>query len=141
MIGLPPSTGQDTLEQTVLRLNGDKSVHGILLFRPLPKGLSEDGIKDLISPEKDVDCMSPENTARVFAADASAYPPCTSQAVMELLKFYNIDLTGKKAVVVGRSWWSAGPLRCCCSQKNATVTICHTKTVHLAEECRARGHP
>jgi methylenetetrahydrofolate dehydrogenase (NADP+)/methenyltetrahydrofolate cyclohydrolase len=136
IIGLPSDVTQDELEKTIIHLNDDKSVHGILIFRPLPKNLSEGRIKNIISPEKDVDCMSFKNTAYIFAGDTDTYPPCTPQAVIELLNYYNIDLTGKKVTVIGRSMVVGKPLAMLLLAKNATVTICHTKTVHLAEECK-----
>lgn len=136
VIVLSTDVTQEKLEEEIIRLNNERSVHGILIFRPLPKGLSEDRIKDIISPEKDVDCMSIKNTAHIFAGDTASFPPCTPQAVVELLDFYNIDLTGKKVTIVGRSLVVGKPLAMLLLARNATVTICHTKTVHLAEECK-----
>ncbi|MDP4133746.1 MAG: tetrahydrofolate dehydrogenase/cyclohydrolase catalytic domain-containing protein [Bacillota bacterium] len=136
VIALPINVTQENLEKTIIHLNNDKSVHGILIFRPLPKSLSEDRIKNIIAPEKDMDCMSMKNIAQVFAGDSGAYPPCTPQAVIELLDYYNIDLTGKKVTVVGRSLVVGKPLSMLLLTRNATVTICHTKTVNLAEECK-----
>ncbi len=133
---LPSDCSQDKLEDTILSLNADSSVHGILLFRPLPKSLSEEKLKIMIAPEKDVDCMGLVNTAHVFAGNKIGYPPCTPQAVVELLDYYGIDLTGKKVTVIGRSMVTGKPLSMLLLGKNATVTICHTKTKNLAEECR-----
>lgn len=133
---LPADVTQAMLEETIVSLNGDKDVHGILLFRPLPKHLSEGAIKAVISAEKDVDCMGTANTASVFAGNKDCYPPCTPQAVVELLDFYKIDATGKKAVIVGRSLVVGKPLAMMLLGKNATVTVCHTKTANLAGECR-----
>jgi methylenetetrahydrofolate dehydrogenase (NADP+)/methenyltetrahydrofolate cyclohydrolase len=133
---LPEDCTQETLEKTIDTLNADKDVHGILLFRPLPKHLSEEPLKERISQEKDVDCMGIRNMAHVFAGDKTGYPPCTPQAVMELLDFYGIDLTGKKVTVVGRSLVVGRPLAMLLLGKNATVTICHTRTKNLEEECR-----
>lgn len=127
---------QQELEQTVTDLNNDISVHGILLFRPLPKPLSEERIKAMISAEKDVDCMGTANMAHVFAADRQGYPPCTPQAVVEILDYYKIDVTGKKITIVGRSLVVGKPLAMLLLGKNATVTVCHTKTRNLPEECR-----
>jgi 5,10-methylene-tetrahydrofolate dehydrogenase/Methenyl tetrahydrofolate cyclohydrolase len=133
---LPFDCDQETLNDTMTRLNNDNSVHGILMFRPLPKHLSEDVLKPLISPEKDVDCFGLINNAYVYSGDKRGYPPCTPQAVIELLDFYGIDLTGKKVTVVGRSMVVGKPLAMLLLQKNATVTICHTKTADLESECR-----
>ena len=85
-------------------------VHGILLFRPLPGHLDEEAIKAMIHPEKDMDCMSPVNIAKVFAGDETGYAPCTAEAVVEMLDHYGIDVTGKRVTVVGRSMVVGKPL-------------------------------
>ncbi len=127
---------QDELEGVITELNQDDSVHGVLLFRPLPKHLDEKKIKAILYPAKDVDCMTTINDAHVFSGDGQGYPPCTPQAVMELLHHYEVDLTGKKVTVVGRSMVVGKPLAMLLLAKNATVTVCHTKTKNLQEECR-----
>ena len=134
---LPEDVSQEKLEQTISSLNADAATHGILLFRPLPKQLSEAPVKRLILPMKDIDCMSDANTAAVFEGGGAGHPPCTPQAVMELLAFYGIDLAGKKAAVIGRSMVVGKPLAMMLLSQNATVTVCHTKTRDLAAECRA----
>lgn len=136
IIALSLDTAQEKLEETILKLNEDKNVHGILVFRPLPKHLSEERLKGIIAENKDVDCMGTANTAMVFAGNKKGYPPCTPQAVVELLNFYQIPLTGKKVVIVGRSLVVGKPLAMLLLGENATITICHTKTVNLKEECR-----
>ena len=136
VVELPESAEQAELERTVVRLNGDGDTHGILVFRPLPAGLDEESIKRLILPEKDIDGMSPVNAAAVFAGDGGGFVPCTPMAVMALLTFYGVELTGKKAVVVGRSMVVGKPLAMLLTAENATVTLCHTKTRRLEEECR-----
>lgn len=133
---LPKDVTQLHLERIIENLNEDEKVHGILLFRPLPKHLSEDRVKKMISPEKDVDCMTDINFAHVFSQDGMGYPPCTPEAVVEMLKHYEIPLKGKKVVVVGRSMVVGKPLAMLLLKENATVTICHTKTEDLAKECR-----
>ena len=135
-IELPLSVTQEELENIILSLNKDSSVHGVLLFRPLPKTLDEIRIKSLLAEEKDVDCLTSANDAHLFAGDKKGYPPCTPQAVMEILEHYGIDLTGKKVTVVGRSMVVGKPVAMLLLAKNATVTICHTKTENLQEECR-----
>ena len=134
---LPADARQAALERVIAALNDDARTHGILLFRPLPKPLSEARIKSLIAPSKDIDCMSYVNMAAVFEGDASGYAPCTPKAVMELLSFYGIGLSGKKVAVVGRSMVVGKPLAMMLLSKNATVTVCHTKTHGLADECRS----
>ncbi|MGB9840902.1 bifunctional 5,10-methylenetetrahydrofolate dehydrogenase/5,10-methenyltetrahydrofolate cyclohydrolase, partial [Thermovenabulum sp.] len=109
---------------------------GILIMRPLPSHLSEDQIKYHIDPQKDVDCFSPINVAKITAGEETGFPPCTPQAVMEILNYYKIDLTGKKAVILGRSMVVGRPLAMMMLKQNATVTICHTKTKNLFEETK-----
>lgn len=135
-IELPLTVTQEELEKVILALNEDTSVHGVLLFRPLPKTLDENRIKSLLSEEKDVDCLTGANDAHLFAGDKKGYPPCTPQAVMEILEHYDIDVTGKKVTVVGRSMVVGKPVAMLLLSKNATVTICHTKTQNLQEECK-----
>ena len=135
-IELPLSVTQEELEQVILSLNEDASVHGVLLFRPLPKTLDEVRIKSLLAEEKDVDCLTSANDAHLFAGDKKGYPPCTPQAVMEILEHYDVDLTGKKVTVVGRSMVVGKPVAMLLLAKNATVTICHTRTKNLQEECK-----
>lgn len=128
---------QDELEETINFLNNDSEINGILMFRPLPKTLSEARIKELINPSKDVDSMGTASLAGVFAGDKNAFPPCTAQAVVEILKFYGIELKGKKVTVVGRSLVIGKPVSMLLLSENATVTICHTKTADLKAECKA----
>ena len=134
---LPVDVPEDKLIETINECNEDNSIHGILLFRPLPGHINEKKVIELVSPRKDVDCMCMENVAHTFIQDKLGHEPCTPQAVMELLDFYNIDLTGKKVVIVGRSMVVGKPLAMMMLKKNATVTICHTKTKDLMAECRA----
>ncbi len=128
---------QAELEETINYLNNDAEINGILMFRPLPKTLSEARIKELINPSKDVDSMGTASLAGVFAGDKNAFPPCTAQAVIEILKFYGIELKGKKVTVVGRSLVIGKPVSMLLLSENATVTICHTKTADLKAECKA----
>lgn len=141
VVSLPLTVSQEKLEETVRSLNGDETVHGILVFSPLPKPLDGDRIRALISPRKDVDCMGDDNAFCVYAGrskpDVPGYPPCTPQAVLELLDFYGYDLTGKNVTVVGRSAVVGKPLAMLLLQRNATVTICHTRTRDLPAVCRS----
>lgn len=140
-IALPTSVSQEELEETVRTLNEDASIHGILVFSPLPKPLDGDRVRALISPRKDVDCMGDDNAFCVYAGRGKqgvpGYPPCTPQAVLELLDFYGYDLTGKHVAVVGRSAVVGKPLAMLLLQRNATVTICHTRTKDLPAVCRS----
>jgi methylenetetrahydrofolate dehydrogenase (NADP+)/methenyltetrahydrofolate cyclohydrolase len=133
---LPRDLPQDDLDDTILKQNNDKSVHGILVLRPLPDHISQERTKELIDPKKDVDGMGTVSFAHIYEGGREGYAPCTAQAVIELLDFYNIELTGKKAAVIGRSLIVGRPLAMLLLEKNATVTICHTKTRELADECK-----
>ncbi|HAW16195.1 MAG TPA: bifunctional 5,10-methylene-tetrahydrofolate dehydrogenase/5,10-methylene-tetrahydrofolate cyclohydrolase [Clostridiales bacterium] len=134
---LPEDVSQEDLDDTVFTLDNDPEIHGILMFRPLPKGLSDENIVKKISAGKDSDCMGMENMANLFAGNGEGYAPCTAQAVIEILKYYDIPLTGKKVTVVGRSLVIGKPVALMLIKENATVTVCHTRTADLKAECRA----
>ena len=136
VIELPIDIDENSFEETIKELNEDEKVHGILVFRPLPKQLSDDRLKEIIRPDKDVDSISMVNAAKVFAGDKTGYAPCTAQAVMELLAHYDVDLTGKRVVIVGRSLVVGKPLAMLMLAKNATVTVCHTRTKNIEDERR-----
>lgn len=114
-------------------LNVKSSVHGILIFRPLPKHLDENIIKHIINPNKDVDCMNPLNLAKVFEGDLTGYSPCTPAAVMEIIKHFNINVKGKKVAILGRSMVVGKPLSMMMLKEDATVIICHSKTENMKE--------
>lgn len=130
---LPLDISQDDFIKEIKSSNDDKTVHGILIFRPLPKQLDENVIKYVIDPKKDIDCFSPVNVAKLTEGDKSGYAPCTPSAVMEMLKFYNVELTGKNVVVLGRSMVVGKPQALLMLQENATVTVCHSKTKEIAK--------
>ena len=136
VIELPVDIDENSFEETIKELNEDEKVHGILVFRPLPKQLSDDRLKEIIRPDKDVDSISMVNAAKVFAGDKTGYAPCTAQAVMELLAHYDVDLTGKRVVIVGRSLVVGKPLAMLMLAKNATVIVCHTRTKNIEDECK-----
>ena len=115
-------------------LNADDSVDGILMLRPLPKELDNERARNAILPGKDVDGCTDGSLAGVFTGRTVGFAPCTAQAVMEILKYYNIDCTGKRATVIGRSLVVGRPLAMLLMHANATVTVCHTRTKDL-EEC------
>lgn len=117
-------------------INEDRNIDGILLLRPLPRQICERDIEEMIDPKKDLDGISPVNTAKVFSGDTSGFAPCTAEAVVETLKKYHISIQGKRVTIVGRSMVVGKPLSMLLIKENATVTICHTKTVDLKEECR-----
>ncbi len=132
---LSEDTTQEQYIEALEKLNKDSSVHGILTFRPLPKGIDEEVIKNVISPEKDVDCFSPMNTAKLMEGDKTGFPPCTPTAVVEILKHYNVPLKGANVVVLGRSMVVGKPVSMLLLGENATVTICHSKTQDLPKVC------
>lgn len=115
------------------RLNNDENISGILLFRPLPKHIDEEAIRNAIDPKKDVDCMHPLNLEKIFEGDLTGFSPCTPKAAMEILLFNNIDLEGKNVVVINRSMVVGKPLAMMLLEQNATVTICHSRTKDLEE--------
>ena len=132
----PADIGDEGFKTEFQRINGDPEIDGILLLRPLPKQICEKDIERMIDPKKDLDGISPENIAKVFAGDSTGYAPCTAEAVVETLKAYEIPINGKRAVIVGRSMVVGKPLAMLLLKENATVTICHTRTVNLKETCR-----
>lgn len=136
VLELPVDIAQADFVKELKAVNDDSTVHGILLFRPLPKQLNMDEIKFVVEPVKDIDCMNPINAAKIFEGDKTGYPPCTSQACVEILDHYGIELQGKKVAVVGRSMVVGKPLAMLLLDKNATVTVCHSRTTDLPGVCR-----
>lgn len=128
---LPEGTTQDEYIAALEKLNNDASVNGILTFRPLPEGIDEEVIKNVIAAEKDVDCFSPLNTAKLMEGDKSGFPPCTPTAVVEILKHYDVELNGANVAVLGRSMVVGKPAAMLLLNENATVTICHSRTKNL----------
>lgn len=116
-------------------INENDEVTGILLLRPLPRTINEKDIENMIDPKKDLDGISPINIAKVFAGDTSGFSPCTAEAVIEVLKAYDIELTGKRVTVVGRSMVVGKPVSMLLLKENATVTMTHTRTVNLKKTC------
>ena len=133
---LPADVGQETLMDAVRQVNKDDSIHGVLIFRPLPKHLDEEAVIRELDPEKDVDGITDGSMVGVFAGREQGFPPCTPQACMEILDHYQIDCTGKKAVVVGRSLVVGKPAAMMLLKKNATVTVCHTRTKDMPSVVR-----
>ena len=128
---LPGTTSQDDFVKTLKLRNADKNISGIIVMRPFPKQISEDVVKHILAPEKDVDCFNPVNAGKIMAGDMTGFPPATPQAVMEILRFYQIPMSGKEAVVIGRSMVVGKPLSMLLLGENATVTVCHSKTKDL----------
>ena len=136
---LPADASKEDVLAVIDRVNADSSIHGVLMFRPLPKHLKADQneICNRLDPKKDVDCMTHMSNAGVFEGLSDlGYAPCTPAACMEILDFYGIDCKGKNAVVIGRSLVVGKPAGMMLMGKNATVTTCHTRTVNTAEICK-----
>lgn len=131
-VTLGQDTTQEKLEQSLNDLNNDKSINGILLQLPLPKGLDERKALNCIAPEKDVDGLSSVNLGKLITKEVGI-TPCTPTGVMEFFKEYNIDLTGKNVVIINRSILVGKPLALMMLNANATVTICHSKTQNISE--------
>lgn len=131
---LPEETTQDELLKLVGELNADERVDGILVQLPLPKHIDENAIINAISPQKDVDAFHPFNVGRIMIGEYN-FLPCTPAGVMELIKSAGIELSGKDCVVIGRSNIVGKPMAMLLLHKNATVTICHSKTRNLKEIC------
>ena len=128
---LPADVDSDTFFATLEDLNEDDFVHGILMFRPLPKQLDGEKARKLLSPAKDVDGCTDGSLAGVFTNTALGFPPCTARAAMEILKYYGVELKGKRVAVIGRSLVIGRPVAMMLMHANATVTICHTRTVDV----------
>ena len=114
--------------ETLDELNKDSEIHGILMLRPVPKYLDNEKARNYINPQKDIDGCTDGSLAGVFTNKAVGFAPCTAQAVIETLKYYDIDVTGKNVAVLGRSLVVGKPLALLLMNANATVTVCHTKT-------------
>ena len=128
----PEDVDENVLLQLINELNFDDSVHGILCQLPLPKKLSQEMIIKSISTKKDVDAFSEENVGKIMIGNYS-FLPCTPAGIIELLKAYNINMSGKNAVVIGRSNIVGKPMAMMLLHENSTVTICHSKTVNLCD--------
>ena len=128
---LAAETTQEELLALIDKLNADPEMHGILVQMPLPKHIDENAVIDRIIPSKDVDAFNPVNVGKIMTGDFD-FLPCTPAGVMELLKYYNIDVAGKHCVVIGRSNIVGKPMSMLMLHANATVTICHSRTRDLA---------
>ena len=132
-ISLPSNVTMKELEKKIVETNNDDNIDGILIFRPLPEHIDEELVKNIISPAKDIDCMNPHNLSRIFEGVREGFAPCTPAAIIEILNHFKIDVQGKNVVVIGRSMVVGKPLAMLLLGKNATVTICHSKTENLSQ--------
>jgi len=134
-IDYPASVTQEELIRRISKLNADPSVHGILVQLPLPRGIDSAAVLNAVSPDKDADGFHPANLGALLAGQPR-FVPCTPRGVMRLIAEAGVPLAGRRAVVIGRSTIVGKPLALLLLQKDATVTLCHSKTEHLEEETR-----
>ncbi|MDC7278134.1 bifunctional 5,10-methylenetetrahydrofolate dehydrogenase/5,10-methenyltetrahydrofolate cyclohydrolase [Butyrivibrio fibrisolvens] len=128
---LPEDISEKEFFDTLDKLNNDITIHGILMFRPLPKHIDGEKARKLLRADKDVDGCTDLSLAGVFTNTNLGFAPCTAEAAMEILKYYGVELSGKKVAVIGRSLVIGRPVAMMLMHENATVTICHTKTVDV----------
>lgn len=133
---LPEDVTQEALMDEVRKLNEDAGVHGVLMFRPLPKHLDDEAVRAALAPAKDMDGITDGSMTAVYAGTKNGYAPCTAQACVELLKHYNIPIKGKRVVVIGRSLVIGKPVSLLLLAEHATVTICHSRSENLSEICK-----
>lgn len=133
---LDANATQDDLLKVIGQVNQDSGLHGCLLFRPLPKGMDDRTVRAALAPEKDVDGITDQSLAGVFTNVETGFPPCTAQACIEILDYYGVELSGKRATVVGRSLVVGKPAAMMLDRKNATVTMCNSRTRDLPAVCR-----
>ena len=135
-IALPEDVSEAELLERIEALNADPNVHGILVQLPLPAHINQDAIIEAISPKKDVDAFHPENVGRIMIGNYSLLP-CTPAGVIDLLDYYNISVSGKKCVVLGRSNIVGKPMAHLLLERNGTVTVCHSRTQNLEDEIKS----
>ena len=128
---LPADVEENEFFKVLDDLNNNDKVHGILMFRPLPKHIDGEKARKMLNPAKDVDGCTDGSLAGVFTNTDIGFPPCTAEAAMKILEYYNIDPKGKNVTVIGRSLVIGRPVAMMLMHKNATVTICHTRTVDV----------
>ncbi len=133
IFALPCDVSQEKVLETIEEINADAKIHGCLIFMPLPSQVDESAVRGALSPDKDVDGITPDSQAGVYSGQTVGFPPCTPAACVEILKFYGVELSGARAVVLGRSLVVGRPLAMMLLKENATVTLCHTKTKSAAE--------
>lgn len=131
VIALPEDVSEQEFFDTLDGLNKDSNIHGILMFRPLPKHIDGEKARAMLLASKDVDGCTDLSLAGVFTNTKLGFPPCTAEAAMAILKYYNISVSGKKVAVIGRSLVIGRPVAMMLMHENATVTICHTKTTDV----------
>ena len=135
-VTLPGDADTQAVLAAIDRVNADERIHGCLPLRPLPQAIDDGSVRQRLSARKDVDGIGPASLARLFTGSGEGFSPCTAQACLELLDYYGVSLRGKHAVIIGRSLVVSRPLALLLVERDATVTICHTKTEDLPAICR-----
>ena len=133
---LPGDAPQSEVLSLIQKLNDDDGIHGVLIMRPMPKHIDDEAVTNALSPEKDVDGITPGAMAALYAGRESGFAPCTARACVEILKHYEIPLQGRQAVVVGRSLVIGKPVSQLLLKENMTVTTCHSRSQNLEEICK-----
>jgi len=133
---LPAHIPQEKLLSLIEQVNQDPSIHGVLLFRPLPKHIDDEVVRNALAPEKDIDGITDGSLAGVFTGSKKGFAPCTAQACLEILDHYGYNLKSKRVTVIGRSLVVGRPVAMMLMERNATVTICHTRTQDMPAVCR-----
>lgn len=136
-VELPKNCETSDVVEAVRAANADQSVHGVLIMRPLPKYIDDVEVIKALSPDKDVDGITDHSLAEVFSGVEDGFSPCTAKACIEMLDHYGVELTGKSVAVIGRSLVVGKPVAMMLIKRNATVTICHTKTIDTKEICKS----
>ena len=135
-VTLPGDADTQAVLAAIDRVNADDRIHGCLPLRPLPQAIDDGSVRQRLSARKDVDGIGPASLARLFTGSGEGFSPCTAQACLELLDYYGVSLRGRHAVIIGRSLVVSRPLALLLVERDATVTICHTKTADLPALCR-----
>ena len=132
----PKEITEKELLGEIKKVNKDSTIHGCLILRPLPGHIDDNSVRSALFSQKDVDGITDGSLATVFSGSGKGFAPCTAEACIEVLDYYGIKTEGKNAVVLGRSLVIGKPVAMMFLRKNATVTICHTKTENLSQICR-----
>ena len=132
----PADVTDAEFKESFRHINNDPEINGILMFSPLPKSIDEKGVLAMMNPEKDIDGLTHVNQALVYCGEPEGIAPCTAEAVIKLLDFAGIELRGKRVTVVGRGKVIGRPVSVLLTGRDATVTLCHSKTENLREECK-----
>lgn len=133
---LPQDISQEELAKVIQEVNENKQIHGVLMFRPLPKHIDEQAILELLDPKKDIDGTTKVSMADVYSGNEDGFSPCTAAACIEILKHYKIEMSGKRVAVIGRSLVIGKPVAMLLMKENATVTVCHTRTKDMPSVTR-----